>query len=532
MEHVSIILIVDDHPVGRTTLEALLAKEGYQLEMASSGPEALIKAAELLPDLMLLDVMMPGMDGMEVCRRLRADPDLAELPIIMVTALDDDTSRLQGIEAGADDFISKPFDRVELRSRIRTITRLNRYRRIAIEREQRQQAEAQSYRQLQRLEILHDIDMKIAANLDSATVLDTLVSQIHSRLKLAAVDILLLNAITGKMEYAAGCGFQSSAIKQRTVDRGQGPAGYAALKRSLVYIADISKTKAGSSDVSLVCCNGVPPQHDISHLVEAAHAVDIMRSEHFASYYAVPLIARGEAKGVLEIFHYTPLKPDRDWLNFLETLAGQSAIALDNADLFEDLQQSYDATLEGWVKALDLRDKETEGHSQRVTELTVQLARSMGLTGMELEHIRRGALLHDIGKLGISDSILLKPGPLTTEEWVIMRQHPQFAYEWLSPINYLRLALDIPYCHHEKWDGTGYPRGLSGKEIPLAARMFAVVDVWDALSSDRPYRQRWPEEQVYAYLQEQAGKHFDPLVVEAFLRMRSCNAVTVGVVCS
>ncbi|MCS7235017.1 MAG: HD domain-containing protein [Armatimonadetes bacterium] len=183
------------------------------------------------------------------------------------------------------------------------------------------------------------------------------------------------------------------------------------------------------------------------------------------------------------------------------------------------LAAAYDRTLEGWSKALDLRDRETRGHTLRVTALTVELGRAMGMSEEELVHLRRGALLHDIGKMAIPDEILHKPGPLTPEEMAVMRRHPQYAYELLWPIEYLRPALDIPYCHHERWDGTGYPRGLRGEEIPLGARIFAVVDVWDALSSPRPYRPAWPPERVRAYLQEQAGRQFDPAVVEAFLRL-------------
>ena len=168
---------------------------------------------------------------------------------------------------------------------------------------------------------------------------------------------------------------------------------------------------------------------------------------------------------------------------------------------------------------MDLRDKETEGHTMRVTELTLQLARAQGLADDELTQVRYGALLHDIGKLGIPDSILLKPDKLTDEEWVVMRRHPEYAHAMLAPITYLRAALDIPYCHHEKWDGTGYPRGLKGHQIPLAARLFALVDVWDALRSDRPYRAAWPKEQVLDYIRTQTGAHFDPAAVEAFLRV-------------
>jgi putative nucleotidyltransferase with HDIG domain len=166
-----------------------------------------------------------------------------------------------------------------------------------------------------------------------------------------------------------------------------------------------------------------------------------------------------------------------------------------------------------------LRDRETEGHTRRVTELTMQLAERMGISPQEMIHVRRGALLHDIGKLGVPDQILLKPGPLTDEEWVIMRQHPTYAFNMLLPITYLRPALDIPYCHHEKWDGSGYPRGQRGEQIPLAARLFAIVDVWDALRSDRPYRASWSSGKTRAYILDQSGKHFDPRVVDVFLDM-------------
>jgi HD-GYP domain-containing protein (c-di-GMP phosphodiesterase class II) len=185
----------------------------------------------------------------------------------------------------------------------------------------------------------------------------------------------------------------------------------------------------------------------------------------------------------------------------------------------EELSQAYETTIEGWSLALDLRDKETEGHSRRVTDMTLLLAQTCGCSDAELLHIRRGALLHDIGKMGVPDRILLKDGPLTQEEWAIMRRHPIYAYEMLLPINYLRQALDIPYCHHEKWDGSGYPRGLKGEQIPLAARIFALVDVWDALTSDRPYRKAWPSEKARVYMRAQVGTHFDPDLVELFLGM-------------
>ena len=296
MSSLSNILIVDDDSRGRETLEAVLTGLGHNLHFSDNGLDALKQASALQPDLILLDVMMPDMDGFEVCRRLRADPILADVPVVMTTALDDKASRLQGIEAGADDFISKPIDRMEIRARVNTIIRLNRYRKL----------------------------MKQQADL----------LQIH-----------------------------------------------------------------------------------------------------------------------------------------------------------RELQDAYEATLKGWVRALDLRDNETEHHSRRVTLLTVELARLMGMSDNELIHVRRSALLHDIGKIGVPDHILHKPGPLTEEEWVIMRKHPQFAHDMLAPIEYLRSALDIPYCHHERWDGTGYPRGLKGEQIPLIARIFAVDSDQSNVAQINPVKQ-------------------------------------------
>jgi len=318
------ILIVDDTLTGRKALELLLREDGYQLAFASNGDDALRRARQLAPDVILLDVMMPGMDGYEVCFRMRTDPMLLDVPILLLSSLTERGERLKGIEAGADDFISKPYDKVELLARVRTITRLNRFRRLREE---------------------------------------------HAQLESALLE----------------------------------------------------------------------------------------------------------------------------------------------------LQLTYDATIEGWVQALDLRDKESEGHTRRVTNMTIQLARAMGLDDEIISHYRRGALLHDVGKLGIPDAILHKPGLLTYEEQKIMRRHPLYAFQWLSRIDYLKPSLQIPYSHHEKWDGSGYPRGLKGEAIPLEARIFAIVDVWDALISERPYKPAWSVAKAVEYIQSQNNIHFDPKIVEVFL---------------
>ncbi len=365
----------------------------------------------------------------------------------------------------------------------------------------RRRAEEQTQLHLKRLDALHSIDMAISSSLDLQLTLGIVLNHIVSELNADAADVWLLDGAMPVLEYIVGQGFHSPAALFTRLRLGDGYAGQAALQRRVVQIPDLTQLPATNERARLFVKEG------------------------FRSYYAVPLIAKGVVKGVLEVFHRAPFTPDPEWLGFLEALGVQTAIAMDNMSLFANLQRSnaelaiaYETTLEGWSRALDLRDKETEGHTLRVVEKTVELAYAMGVSDEDQVHVRRGALLHDIGKMGIPDHILLKPGPLTDEEWVIMRRHPEFARDLLRPIAFLRPALDIPYCHHEKWDGTGYPRGLKGEQIPLAARVFAIVDVWDALRSDRPYRTAWEEERVRAYLREQAGAYFDPQVVDKFMR--------------
>jgi PAS domain S-box-containing protein/putative nucleotidyltransferase with HDIG domain len=266
----------------------------------------------------------------------------------------------------------------------------------------------------------------------------------------------------------------------------------------------------------------------INDLCQDPHpgAQSLQRAAGFRSCAVLPLLARGQSKGVLQFFHRSIFPPDVDWQTFLQSLALQAAIGIDHVEMLENLKRTnrelasaYDETIKGWAQALELRDKETRGHSDRVSEMSVRLAASLGLAGEALDHIRRGAFLHDIGKMAITDSILLKTGPLNQDEWVTMRQHPKIGYQLLSNIEYLRPALDIVYCHHERWDGSGYPRGLKGEEIPLAARIFAVVDVWDALTDNRPYRLAWPLDEVRAYLRKESGRHFDPRIVVEFLKL-------------
>ena len=322
------ILVVDDDPASRELLTKLLCAEGYDVRTAAGGIEGLTMAASVPPDLVLLDVLMPGMNGYEVCRQIRTDPLLQETPVVLITSLSDANARLRGIEAGADDFVSKPFDLSELRARVRNITQLNRYRKLVTQRAE-----------FQRL------------------------------------------------------------------------------------------------------------------LAEAENACDLL--------------------------------------------------------------------LENWARTLERRGVETAGHSRRVAALAVELAGELKVPAEELIAVRRGAILHDIGESVIADEVLLKPTALSEDEWATVRRHPLYAGELLGSIAILRPALAISFHHHERWDGSGYPNGTKGQDIPLSARLFAVVDVWDALCAQRPYRRAWPREKARAYLLVQAGLLFDPQVVAAFMNVLS-----------
>jgi len=355
---------------------------------------------------------------------------------------------------------------------------------------------------LQRLAALHDIDRAITNNTEFKVTLEIILNHILTQLEIDAAAIFLLNSTTNRLEYSVGSGFFTDQIK--------------------TAITLIDDCRAGRYSLT--------PEHHGNRKYFVCEGsclhLSLREREGFCTHFGTPLVIRGQIKGLLELFHRQPMNPDDEWVSFLETLATQTAIAVDNAELFNGLQFSnteltmaYETTLEGWVRALDLRDEETEWHTQRVTEMTLRLAQAVGIASRDLIHIRRGALLHDIGKMGITDRILNKPGPLSEQEWDIMKRHPTYARKLLAPISYLRHSVDIPYHHHEKWDGSGYPDGLQGESIPLAARIFAVVDVWDALRSDRPYRQAWSTEKAKNYILHQSGQHFDPWVVEKFFEL-------------
>jgi len=356
--------------------------------------------------------------------------------------------------------------------------------------------------QLKKLELLRKIDSTITSSVDLEEALMFILRQITEGLNVDAASVMLYDSETQKLGMEIAVGFRSEIRSDVKINLGQGYSGKVAMQRESLFIPEINHSGDGFK-----------------------YPVNLS-DEGIISYYGLPLIAKGKLKGVLQIFHRSKLDPDEDWFDFARTLSGQAAIAVDNLSLFgelgtanQELISAYDATIEGWAHALEIRDQETEGHSRRVVELTLEVARVFDFDKEALVHIRRGVLLHDIGKMGIPDRILHKPGPLDGDEWDVMHRHPDFAFQMLKDIVYLEPALDIPHYHHERWDGSGYPDGLRDEEIPLVARIFAVVDAWDALSSDRPYRDAWPREKTIAYLKEQAGKQFDPEVVSIFLEI-------------
>ncbi len=352
---------------------------------------------------------------------------------------------------------------------------------------------------MEELTALSAIDSAVTSHLGKQEIFNILLEQVINRLEVDAANILMYDPESTDLVYGSSIGYKNPLKKDFRIKKGKSLSGKVAYDKSMLHIRQLSGKNA--------------------HLL-----LDISRNEGFEDYIGVPLLLETKLIGVLGLFHRSPLNPDEDWMRFLEILAGQAAIVIEHNQLFDDLQianeellKAYDATIEGWSQAMDLRDEETEGHTQRVTELTLHLAKTIGLEDEELVHIRRGSLLHDIGKLGVPDAILLKPGILTDEEWEVMKIHPKLARQMLEKVEYLKPAMDIPYCHHERWDGSGYPRGLKGEEIPLAGRIFAIVDVWDALTSDRPYRAAWSKEKTLQHIMEQKGKHFDPQIVDIFV---------------
>jgi HD-GYP domain-containing protein (c-di-GMP phosphodiesterase class II) len=350
---------------------------------------------------------------------------------------------------------------------------------------------------------MRSVERAISSSMDLKVTLNVLLDSVVEQLGADAASILLLDEKHRDLTITAARGFRRSDHPTSRLRAEHSLAIQASLERHTVFL------------------NGSRPGDP------ALEHQPLMQEEEFSTYFAAPMIAHGNVKGVLEVFRRSPGVPDPEWMDRLEFLSLQGAIAIESTESFLNLQRSHselsqacDSSIEGWSRAVELRARDAEGHSQRVAELTIRLAERMGFPPNDLPSLRRGALLHDIGKIGIPDRILWKPDPLSEEEWQLMRQHPKMAEQLLSPIGFLRSALDIPKFHHERWDGKGYPYGLSGSEIPLAARVFSVIDVWDSMQAPRPFRDHsFSESESIHYLHQESGRQFDPAAVSSFLQI-------------
>jgi GAF domain-containing protein len=363
---------------------------------------------------------------------------------------------------------------------------------------------ARSERRHRLTQALRTIDQATVGGPSGPDVLDVVPGVVVDLLGADAATVLRLDPAGQLLRVAAASGFRTAGVKNYELRVHADRVGLAVLEERSIRIADLG---VGTPDVTRTW---------------------LSQAEGLLCSVAIPLISNGSVEGVLEVFHRTEFEPDAEWSECAEAIAARTAIAIASVTLLERLRRANerllfasDHALEGWSRALELRDHGTEGHTRRVTRLTLKLAAAAGMDGDDLVNARRGAILHDIGTMAVPESILQKPGSLTAAEWQVVRRHPRLALEMLEPIGFLGAAIDIPLCHHERWDGTGYPQGLDGEAIPLAARLFAVADVWDSLRSDRPYRAAWPPAEVHTCIRSLAGTHFDPRVVDLFERVQA-----------
>ncbi len=453
------VLYVEDNRLDADLTRRALKRSAFpiDLEIVTTWAAAMERLVDPQYDLVLTDINLPDGDGIRLLDHIRG----RNLPVavVVITGLDEEAAAVSALRAGADDFVIKR---------------------------------------------------------------DNYLARLPAMLGDALARSRLLLARRAERLRVLGLGLSSAEHAQiaRHLDR------YAP-HISIEAIADLRAHLAGQNlpeapyDVALV--GDESPLYGIEGLKLVRHELGlgipvVILADQGAADFALQAIRLGAAEYVVRHPAYLNHLPA-----ILEKCHGESRrerLMLELRTANASLELAYDSTLEGWARALELRDHETEGHSWRVTELTMRMAVAAGLPNHELPHIRRGALLHDIGKMGVPDAILRKPGPLDDDEWTIMRRHPTYAYELLRPISFLAPALAIPWCHHERWDGAGYPRGLEGEAIPLAARLFAVVDVWDAVTSERPYRGALSNEQALAIIKAGDGSHFDPRAVALFLALR------------
>lgn len=367
----------------------------------------------------------------------------------------------------------------------------------------RKKNEADVQKKLNELAGLREIDLTILNKTTFTDLVRVVFNQLQHELNITAGAIHIFRSNSNQIDFSDVFGINYS------------------VRQDEVIFSDDSRARLIAAGISLLDGDDFPE----------FKVHDGLYTRQYRRVYFSPIVILDRLKGFIELAFEDEPAITEPWLSYFHSVITQTAVGIDKIELLrslqihnQNLQRSYDGLINGWAKALELRDEETRGHSDRVTNLAMRMAERFGFAGEALNNFRVGCILHDIGKMGVPDTILLKPGKLSEDEWVVMRKHPEMAYQLLSDLPFLKDALDVPYCHHELWNGSGYPKGLAGEDIPLAARIFTVVDVWDALSSDRPYRKAWDREKVIEYILDNRGKLYDPRVVDRFMQIIQAEA--------
>ena len=486
------LLIVEDYPDDAELMVMRLEEEGFAPEWQRvENEEDFLKALEDEPELILADWELPQFSGLRALELLNESG--LDIPFILVSGSIGEEAAINALHLGASDYILKDRSK-RLGQAVRRTLDSRRYQ------QEKEGAEAELKRRLAELEVLYNISSSLRYLESLDDLLRSLLRQTLAALNTDTGSIWLADLNGDKLRMLAASGWFTK-IDPPFVEGGEDLVGSTYLddKPNIIseFVRDprLNKKALGQTPAGW---GGV----------------------------LVPIHSNKEKIGVLVTAVTQPRVITEQDVKLIISIAEMAGIAVHRIRLFEDLQAAseslftaYHETIKGWANALELRDQETEGHSERVTEITLELAQKMGIKEEQLIHIYRGSLLHDIGKMGVSDTILLKPESLDDREWEIMRQHPQYAYDLLASIGYLKPALSIPYCHHEKYNGSGYPRGLKGEEIPLEARIFSFFFVYDALTSDRPYRLAWSKKDALEFIKKESGTHFDPQVVKMFLEL-------------
>ena len=515
------ILVVDDEMGMCQLLRAILEGEGYQVEVATTGDAAEEKLRADTYELLITDLKMPGMDGLELVRRARRLH--RDLSVVMVTGYATVENAVGALRTGVDDYLTKPFDITELRQTVARTLRNRTLREGNVEVLARLQAVNSELRSLhdrlqqevssahqhlidmnsvlakrtRELVTISDVSQALSSTLDLEELLGTCLELVSQEMGVEKASIMLLEPGTEELVVKASLGPSRVNILGERVRMGEGIAGWVARERKPLLIENVND----------------PPQLHRSRIAGE------VRERHYnsVSLICAPLTAKGQVVGVINVNDKTNGEPfNDDDVSLLSTIAGQVAVTIENARLYDQLRSSAFRTVQALVVTLEAKDTYTSGHSQRVTDYATSIGGTLGLSAHDLNVLRYAAQLHDIGKIGITEDILHKPGPLDDGEWQIIRSHPVISERIIQPLDFLKEIRDVVRHHHERLDGSGYPDALAGDDIPMLTRILGVADAYDAMTSRRPYRTRaFSPEQAMGEIVRCQGSQFDPRVVAA-----------------